>query len=238
MLPASPDGSVERNPAPCGKFVRKVHRHVRACGRVVTDCGSGSVGRTGLGLGGRPRLGSGVVGLGGRLGLGARPRRRDSSHLGVLAPRLPRRRPLPRRALRPPSPRAPPRAAARRPRARRASRTSTSTSVKSSIGTVWRPIRLMLSIPTLRRSTRIFCCCQISSTMSVGVTEPKSAPVGPALTSKRSSVWSERVGDLARLLEGSAPRAGARCSSRLRSSATLAGVASSASRRGSRKFRA
>jgi hypothetical protein len=47
---------------------------------------------------------------------------------------------------------------------------------------------LIVSIPTLRRSTRIFFTLQISSTMSVGVTEPKSDPVGPALTSKRSTV--------------------------------------------------
>ena len=37
--------------------------------------------------------------------------------------------------------------------------------------------------------------------MSVGVTEPKSEPVGPALTSKRSSVSLEHVRDLACLLE-------------------------------------
>ncbi len=36
--------------------------------------------------------------------------------------------------------------------------------------------------------------------MSVGVTEPKSEPVGPAFTSKRSSVFAERVRDRGRLV--------------------------------------
>src|SRR2546421_53239 len=48
----------------------------------------------------------------------------------------------------------------------------------------------MLSMPIFRRSTRIFACAQSASAMSVGVTEPKSEPVGPALTSKRSSVFA------------------------------------------------
>ena len=38
--------------------------------------------------------------------------------------------------------------------------------------------------------------------MSVGVTEPKSEPVGPALTSKRSTVLLERRGDRLRVLDG------------------------------------
>ena len=40
----------------------------------------------------------------------------------------------------------------------------------------------------LRRSTRTFRARQISSAMSDGVTEPNSEPVGPAFTSKRSTV--------------------------------------------------
>ena len=80
-------------------------------------------------------------------------------------------------------------------------RTSTCTSVKSSIGTVWRPIRLMLSIPILRRSTRIFCCFQSSSTMSVGVTEPKSAPGRAGLHVEAQLGLAEPLRDLPRLLE-------------------------------------
>ena len=38
--------------------------------------------------------------------------------------------------------------------------------------------------------------------MSVGVTEPNRAPVGPAFTSKRSTVFVSVVGDLAGLLGG------------------------------------
>ena len=44
-------------------------------------------------------------------------------------------------------------------------------------------------MPILRRSTRILRVRQISSAMSVVVTEPNSEPVGPALTSKRSTVF-------------------------------------------------
>jgi hypothetical protein len=46
---------------------------------------------------------------------------------------------------------------------------------------------LIVSTPIFRRSTRILCSSQSLSAMSVGVTEPNSEPVGPALTSKRSS---------------------------------------------------
>ena len=45
---------------------------------------------------------------------------------------------------------------------------------------------------------------QISSAMSVGVTEPNSEPVGPALTSKRSTVLPSVLRDLGGLL--GAPR--------------------------------
>ena len=90
----------------------------------------------------------------------------------------------------------------------------------------------------LRRSTRIFCCSQSSSAMSVGVTEPNSEPVGPAFTSKRSSVLPEPVGDLAAPGRASAPRGALAARRACASSATFAGVAASASRRGSRKFRA
>ena len=66
------------------------------------------------------------------------------------------------------------------------------TSVKTSNGTVYRPIRLIVSISSLRRSTRSFSCSQSRSATFVAVTEPKSEPVGPALTSKRSSSPSIR----------------------------------------------
>ena len=52
-----------------------------------------------------------------------------------------------------------------------------------------RPIRLITSRSILRRSTRILRVRQSSSAMSVGVTEPNSAPVGPAFTSNRSTVF-------------------------------------------------
>ena len=73
--------------------------------------------------------------------------------------------------------------------------------------------------------------------MSVGVTEPKSEPVGPAFTSKRSSAFASSC---AICCACSTVRASclARCASRFCSSATFAGVAGSASRRGRRKFRA
>ena len=63
---------------------------------------------------------------------------------------------------------------------------------------------------------------QISSAMSVGVTEPNSEPVGPDLTSKRSTVLPSTS---AMSVACSALRASwrPRCSSRLRSSATRAG---------------
>src|SRR2546421_179959 len=89
----------------------------------------------------------------------------------------------------------------------------------------------------LRRSTRTFRVRQISSTMSVGVTEPKSAPVGPAFTSKRSTVLP-RSSAISRACSSVRASCRARSVSRLRSSPTRAGVAASASRRGRRKLRA
>src|SRR5215211_3208686 len=93
------------------------------------------------------------------------------------------------------------------------------------------------SRPILRRSTRILRARQISSAMSVDVTEPNSDPVGPAFTSKLSTVLRSTS---AMSSACSALRASwrPRSSSRLRSSAMRPGVASSASRRGSRKLRA
>src|ERR671930_841131 len=89
----------------------------------------------------------------------------------------------------------------------------------------------------LRRSTRTFRVRQISSATSVGVTEPKRAPLGPAFTSKRSTVLpSTSAISCACSTDRASCRA--RSASRLRSSATRAAVAGSASRRGKRKFRA
>ena len=98
---------------------------------------------------------------------------------------------------------------------------------------MWRPIRLIVSIPILRRSTRTLRARQISSAMSVGVTEPKSAPVGPAFTSKRSTVFPSRSAISAAC---SAERASwrVRCASMRWISAIRPGVATSASWRGSR----
>ena len=56
-------------------------------------------------------------------------------------------------------------------------------------------------MPIFFRSTRIFRVRQSSSAMSVVVTEPNSAPVGPDLTSKREHRLAQHVGDLVRLLE-------------------------------------
>ena len=69
--------------------------------------------------------------------------------------------------------------------------------------------------------------------MSVGVTEPKSEPVGPAFISKRSSRLLEHRGDLLRLLDRRrlVARAVRVALAQLRD---RAGVACSASRRGSR----
>jgi len=95
----------------------------------------------------------------------------------------------------------------------------------------------MLSMPIFRRSMRILRVRQISSAMSVGVTEPKSDPVGPAFTSKRSTVFvSVSAIDCACSAVFASCRA--RFESRFWSSATRAGVATSASLRGKRKFRA
>ena len=111
--------------------------------------------------------------------------------------------------------------------------TSTCTSWKSSIGIEKRPIRLSGSIAILRRSTRTLRARQISSAMSDGVTEPKSEPVGPAFTSKRSTVLPRSS---AISCACSAVRAScfARSASTRRTSATRAGVAFSARRRGRR----
>ena len=54
--------------------------------------------------------------------------------------------------------------------------------------------------PSLRRSTRIFWSSQSLSATFVAVTEPKSDPVGPALTSNRSSVASSRSAIALRLV--------------------------------------
>ena len=98
-------------------------------------------------------------------------------------------------------------------------------------------MRLIGSIATLRRLTRILRARQISSATSEGVTEPKRAPVGPALTSNRSTVF---VRTSATSFAWSELRASclARSASTLRSSATRAGVAGSASFLGRRRFRA
>ncbi len=73
--------------------------------------------------------------------------------------------------------------------------------------------------------------------MSVVVTEPKSAPVGPDLTSKLSTVFrSTSAISFACSTERASCRA--RCSSSRFSSATRPAVAGSASLRGSRKLRA
>ena len=69
--------------------------------------------------------------------------------------------------------------------------------------------------------------------MSVGVTEPKSVPLRPGVHVEAELSLPEGVRDLLGLLEGSASWR-ARTVSRFSSSATLAGVAHSASRRGSR----
>ena len=56
------------------------------------------------------------------------------------------------------------------------------------IGTLNRPIRLIGSRSIFRRSTRTLRVRHSSSAITVGVTEPNSAPVGPAFTSNRSTV--------------------------------------------------
>src|SRR6185312_16488334 len=98
-------------------------------------------------------------------------------------------------------------------------------------------MRLIESTPILRRSTRILRVRQISSAMSVVVTEPNSDPVGPALTSNRNTVLPSVS---AMSLACSALRASCRArSASIRcTSATRPGVATSASLRGSRKLRA
>ena len=147
---------------------------------------------------------------------------------------------LARPPRRPPSPRAPPRAAARRPRGRPASSPRPSTSSKS-------VDRDRVAADPLDR-----------------VVEPDLAPVdadlarapdlvgdvrrrdraeeraGRAGLAPRSAarVLRERVRDLLRPARPTRASWRARCASRFSSSATFAGVAISASRRGSRKLRA
>src|SRR5436309_576633 len=89
-------------------------------------------------------------------------------------------------------------------------------------------MRLMFSRSILRRSMRTLRVRQISSAMFVGVTEPNSAPVGPAFISNRRTV-SRSVFAIASACSAVEASCRARCASRLRSSATRASVASSAS---------
>ena len=90
----------------------------------------------------------------------------------------------------------------------------------------------------LRRSTRTLRVRQSSSATSVGVTEPKSEPVGPALTSKRSTVFGEDLGDLLGLLGRARLVARTLALDALHARRRAPGVATSASWRGSRKLRA
>ncbi len=115
--------------------------------------------------------------------------------------------------------------------------TSTRTPSNTSIGIAYRPMRLIGSLSTLRRSTRIFRVRQISSTTSVDVTEPKSEPVGPDFTSNVSTVFpsTSAISPACSAVRASCV---ARSASTRRSSFTRAGVAASASCRGRRKFRA
>ena len=69
--------------------------------------------------------------------------------------------------------------------------------------------------------------------MSVGVTEPKREPVGPALTSNRSTVFAS-ASAISRAWSEVFASWRARTVFRFCSSATRAAVASSASRRGMR----
>ena len=94
-------------------------------------------------------------------------------------------------------------------------------------------MRLMGSLSILRRSTRIFLDVHSSSAMSLGVTEPKREPVGPALTSKRSTVPAS-ASAISFACSAVFASCRARWVSRFCSSATRAGVASSASCRGRR----
>ena len=66
MLPAAPDGAVERQIRSEREVRARIHRHVRACGRVVARCDAGlGVGRVGrLGLGRSSAAGSALVGRG------------------------------------------------------------------------------------------------------------------------------------------------------------------------------
>ena len=81
---------------------------------------------------------------------------------------------------------------------------------------------------------RIFCSSQSRSATFVAVTEPNSEPVGPALTSKRSSVGLEPLGDRLRLVDGLRLVARPQRVALLELALTSPGVASSASPRGSR----
>src|ERR1044072_4886720 len=81
---------------------------------------------------------------------------------------------------------------------------------------------------------RTFCVSQTRSAMSVAVTEPKSVPVSPAGTSKRSSCDSSRC-VISWACSKLCASCRARLSSSLRSSGTLAGVAGPARLRGGRE---
>ena len=62
-------------------------------------------------------------------------------------------------------------------------------------------MRLIVSIWSLRRSTRSFCSSQSRSATFVAVTDPKRAPVGPAFTSNRSSTPSDALRQRLRLVD-------------------------------------
>ena len=215
-LPVAPDGAVERNAARRGKFVRKSTGTCAACGR------------RGVGLrrpGPRRATRLRRSRLRGRLRLvGPRPARPSgsssasySSHLGVLVAAAAAAAASSSATARPPSPSSsssggssPPSGTTsvahlgrRRPRRPRPAPCSGRSRLIGS------------SSPILRRSTRILCCSQSSSAMSVGVTEPKSEPVGPAFTSKRSSVWLEHASAISRACSIVAASWRARCASRL-----------------------
>src|SRR4051794_22488074 len=93
------------------------------------------------------------------------------------------------------------------------------------------------SMPILRRSTRTLILSQIVSASCVCVTDPNSTPFSPALTSKRISAWPRRCA-ISCACSKLCASFSARRALTFSSSATREGVAGSASRRGSRKFRA
>src|SRR3954451_902822 len=93
------------------------------------------------------------------------------------------------------------------------------------------------SMPILRRATRTLILSQIVSGSCVCVTGPKRPPFSPALTSKRISAWPRRCA-ISCACSKLCASFSARRALTFSSSATREGVAGSASRRGSRKFRA